>query len=257
MSRVTQFKNLAINISENSDALAEQLFAKIHPILAAKKEGDVFNIAISGGSLINILATLFTKHNKQLNLGSWRVFFCDERLVPLNHADSNYGQFIESVIEPLKKENISPLPELFPMSEDLSDFSAVASQYSSVLPAEKHFDLILLGCGPDGHTCSLFPGEEHKYLLENSDSKAVLHCKNSPKPPSDRITFTLETLGWSDRLWFVATGAGKKPIFKEIFGLEGEPVNENLPCSIVNKKFTAKVEWFVDTASTEGTELSG
>ncbi|XBW37116.1 hypothetical protein QEN19_002694 [Hanseniaspora menglaensis] len=255
MSKISQFKGLSINISENNESLAEHLFAKIYPIIASKTEGETFNIAISGGSLINILATIFQKHTEKLNLSSWRVYFCDERLVALDHADSNYGQFIENVIQPLKKTGITVLPEIFPISEDISDFKKVSCAYESLLPSNKHFDLILLGCGPDGHTCSLFPGDAHKYLLENVDEKAVLHCEDSPKPPSDRITFTLKTLSWSDRLWYVATGAGKKSIFKEIFGLDGEPVNLNLPCSIINKEFTNKVEWFVDEASTESTEL--
>ncbi|KAL6928971.1 hypothetical protein ACO0SA_002305 [Hanseniaspora valbyensis] len=256
MSRVKDFKGLTINISQNNDALAEHLFAKIEPIVASKKENESFVIAISGGSLINVLAKIFQKYNSKLNLSSWKIYFCDERLVPPTHADSNYGQFVENVIEPLKKANITILPEIYPISEDLSDFNKVSEDYASILPSNEHFDLILLGCGPDGHTCSLFPGEAHKYLLENSENKTVLHCKDSPKPPSDRITFTLKTLSWSDRLWFVATGAGKKDIFREIFGLQSESVNMTLPCSIINKQFENKVEWFVDDASTEGGELA-
>lgn len=256
MYRVKDHNGLTINISQDCNVLADHLASNIQDILASKKENDPFNIAISGGSLINILATIFQKYNDKLNLPSWKIYFCDERLVSLDHPDSNYGQFIENVIEPLKKLKIQNLPEIFPISTDLADFNKVAEDYASILPSTQHFDLILLGCGPDGHTCSLFPGAEHKYLLENTNNKTVLHCKDSPKPPSDRITFTLKTLSWSDRLWFVATGAGKKGIFKEIFGLNGDSVNLDLPCSIINNKFAKQVQWYVDEASTKDSELS-
>jgi len=48
----------------------------------------------------------------------------------------------------------------------------------------------------------------------------------------------------------------KKPIFEEIFGLNKTEVNAELPCAIINKKFGSKVEWYVDTASTENTDLA-
>lgn len=257
MSSIKEFKGNTINISSDGNELAFHLYKKIEPIVAEKKDSKAsFNIAISGGSLINVLANIFTKHHETLDLKNWNIYFCDERLVALDHEDSNYGQFVANVLSKLKEEGITALPNVYPISEDLSDYEKSAEHYASILPENKHFDLILLGCGPDGHTCSLFPGQEHKYLLENKDDKTVLHCKNSPKPPSDRITFTLETLSWSDRLWFVATGAGKKPIFEEIFGLNKTEVNAELPCAIINKTFGSKVEWYVDTASTENTDLA-
>ncbi|KAK0621257.1 hypothetical protein B0T17DRAFT_640754 [Bombardia bombarda] len=181
----------------------------------------------------------------------WEIFFADERAVPLDHADSNYALLKAELLDKLPADTPQPTvhaidPAYLADTQELADqyeqalVRSFASRDSVKLPI---FDLLLLGCGPDGHTCSLFPG--HELLRETSAWVAPI--EDSPKPPPRRITLTLNVVNHAVRVAFVATGGGKKGIMKEIFE-EGN----GLPCALVNEGTGERCSWFVDHAAVEG-----
>lgn len=216
----------------------------------------VFKVGVSGGSLPKTLAQALLAPpagpEDVVQWDKWEIFFADERAVPLDHPDSNYGlvklELLDKIPADAGKPTVHPIDVTY-----LDDTQELADQYEQVLVASfanrdsvrlPIFDLLLLGCGPDGHTCSLFPG--HPLLREVSAWVAPI--EDSPKPPPKRITLTLPVVTHAVRIAFVATGGGKKEIMKQIL----EHGQTHLPCALVNEQAGDRVSWFTDNAAVEG-----
>lgn len=197
-------------------------------------------------------------------------------MVPLDHPDSNHNLCKtvlydkEGVSIPEANINtIKPSPPPATEDEDASTSSAfdydaidftnpddddlenLADEYESKLIAafaQKDsvrfpvFDLILLGVGEDGHTCSLFPGP-HSAVSDGAGW--VAYVKASPKPPPHRITLTYAVLNHASRIAFVATGKGKVDVLRSVL----DKPEEGLPASRVRPAFPGQVWWFVDAAA--------
>lgn len=239
-----------------TDSLAPALRAYVISCQdAGIQRHGVFKVAVSGGSLPKMLAAALltpSTDGDPVQWDKWEIFFADERAVPLDDPDSNYKLIKEELLDKIAPESGRPLAVHAIDPQYLSDAQELADQYEKVLVRSfasrdsvklPIFDLLLLGCGPDGHTCSLFPGHE---LLREEDAW-VAPIEDSPKPPPRRITLTLPVVTHAVRVAFVATGAGKQAIMKQIFEDE-----KNLPCTLVNEKTGDRCSWFVDDAAVEG-----
>lgn len=230
----------------STDALSKSLGSFIIKTQndAIDKKGR-FSIALSGGSLPKMLNALIGE--KGVEWGKWQVFFADERAVPLDHEDSNYRickvELFDKVQIPRK--NIRTIDtSLLNDLEELSDayeqqlIQEFAQKDSARFPI---FDLIMLGMGPDGHTCSLFPGHE---LLTEED-RWVAPIEDSPKPPPRRITFTFPVLNHAMKIAFVAAGGSKQDVLAQVL----DKPEDGLPCSRIKPKSPGLVYWFVDDAA--------
>ncbi|CCC70043.1 hypothetical protein NCAS_0D04620 [Naumovozyma castellii] len=206
-----------------------------------------FKIAISGGSLIQVLHEGLLKRT-DIRWDKWDIYFADERLVPFESSESNYGQSKRKILDLIDTEKYGT-PNVFHIDESLIDdpqecadayekvlIKGFAGRDSVKLPM---FDLFLLGCAPDGHIASLFPN-----FQDNLREKYawVVPVENAPSGPSNRISLTIPIICHSHRVSFVVEGAVKAPIIKTIM----ERPEKGLPSSIVNEGAAGRVSWFVD-----------
>jgi 6-phosphogluconolactonase len=231
--------------------------------IAAIEERGVFTVALSGGSNVGFMASLhdaFDAKNVDPKFDAWHVILADERCVPSKDKDSNMGALQAEVFPKLS----IPPSQIHGINEDELAVSseAVATDYELIVrevlaKSGGKLDLAILGFGPDGHTCSLFPN--HSLLSEQS--KWVASLDDSPKPPPSRITLTYPVLNTKTRyVVFCGTSSSKTPILQAVFETVKKKDSDYeatmkdpppFPCAAVRPQ-EGTVTWVVDTGAMKG-----
>lgn len=176
-----------------------------------------FRIALSGGSLINILNC---KSFNSLDFSKWRVFLADERCVAIDSPDSTFGAYLRVI------PNLPNKSDFYLDNFGAEDPEKLALNYEKAL-GDDFMDLTILGIGPDGHTASLFPGK-----FSTATDRKILAILDSPKPPAHRITMSLPYLSGSRHLLFVACGESKAAVLHQIIDLK----DQSLPVTLLLDK---------------------
>jgi 6-phosphogluconolactonase len=168
------------------------------------------------------------------------LFLSDERMVPLDHTDSNYGSARRTLWDRVPE----PKPRLHAVNTAETAASA-AHQYETLIRrtlSEKAgtipvFDLVLLGLGTDGHTASLFPGQP---VLD--EGTLLVAPTRKPQNGQERVTFTLPLLAVARQVVFLVAGAAKAGILEQAY--QPEP-KADLPATRVASQ-ASDVVWLVD-----------
>ena len=159
--------------------------------LAANSPGR-FAIGLSGGSTPRRLYQLLAEAPSAIRLPWDRLhwFWGDERFVPWDHPDSNYGMVRAAMLarSPAPATNIHGVVTTAGTPADAArNYEGALQSYygsASLDPDQPLFDVQLLGLGEDGHTASLIPGTS---ALEERSRWAVEVIGARPEP---RITLT-------------------------------------------------------------------
>ncbi len=172
-----------------------------------------FMLVLSGGSITDELNKDSFLKDPDAQYDKWKIFLADERCVSLDDPDSTWGSMRTKWGQDCALLQQASFPPPFSPKED-GLLSHAAELYSAQLPPlEEPFDLVILGMGPDGHTASLFPPVT---LEMTKDTSTVIFIDNSPKPPSNRISLTLQRLCNSNSIIVVAAGASKASVLKDV-----------------------------------------
>lgn len=223
---------------ELSEALAREI---INLIGIASGEKSAFSIAVSGG---NTPKQLFTMLGDRFGeLADWKLvhfFWVDERCVPPDHIDSNFRMTQDSLFSRINipADNIHRIRgEDDPEAESLRYENDLRKSVAAIngLPS---FNLMLLGLGVDGHTASIFPGNEALFHSERLCVSTV-----NPSTGQRRITLTGKVINNSASVVFHVTGSNKAEIVSKI--IDPNRADKLFPASLV---VTANnnLAWFLD-----------
>ena len=131
-------------------------------------------------------------------------YFSDERCVPCDHPESNYGLAIRNLFPNGKPQDL----KIHRLKADSSDLEVAADLYAASLP--EVIDVLLLSMGEDGHIASLFP-----------DSPALWETKRKVvpvvglKPPFQRLTITPPFIKSAKQIYTLAIGEDKRRKYEE------------------------------------------
>lgn len=182
-------------------------------------------------------------YSSRLDWSAVHLFWGDERCVPPEHPESNFGAARGLLLDHL------PLPDvnIHRMRGELNPADAAALYEAEIrrffrtgkngfLPPR--FDLVLLGMGEDGHTASLFPGTAS---VRERSRWVIAHCVDSNR--GWRITLTPVAINAAATVMLIVSGRSKAKAMKAAFTEPCRP--DDFPVQIIRPE-SGKLHWMVD-----------
>jgi 6-phosphogluconolactonase len=223
--------------------LAEWITSLIEETLNRK---DRFGLVLSGGNTPKKLHLLLsaTPYRERIDWKKIHVFWGDERAVPFEDERNNARMAFDTLLDrvDIPKENIHIMdtgltPEAAVMEYEEELFEYFGSDH---LPFQT-FDLVLLGMGDDGHTLSLFPGEQVIHEEKSWVTSFFLKAQNMY-----RITLTKNIVNHADHIVFMISGKEKAHALHEV--LEGERNPDRFPSQLIIPT-QGELHFFLDEAA--------
>ena len=224
-------------------AAAERLTSLVQQSIATR--GRAF-VCLAGGRtprrLYEQLADTRVPWRARIDWANVHAFWGDERHVPREHSDSNFGMAQHALLAHVP----IPASQVHPMRGELADAAVAARDYERVLPVT--FDVMLLGLGVDAHTASVFPGSP---LLDAAGRRGTSNGSRvaavwAGHLDAWRITLTPAALLDAHAILMLASGNEKAEAVRA--ALDGPMDAARWPAQFL-RVANDRVEWIIDAAA--------
>ncbi len=224
---------------------AAELFSEL--VNQASRKQHSVHIALSGGSTPAPLFQLLAQppYKDSIPWNKTHFYWADERCVPPEDAESNYGQAWQNLLSkvPVAQQNIHRvLGELEPKTA-AQDYVIQLKQNSTGALAWPVLDCVLLGMGADGHTASLFPGQVNP---AESTAPAIAVTADYMGRPANRVTLTPLVFNTARHVLFLVTGENKAHALSEVLHGASDPLR--LPAQRI-RPVNGEITWLIDQAA--------
>jgi len=220
-------------------AAAEEIVRTVRNAIARR---GVCAWALAGGSTPRGLYERLAEEpwRERLDWKRLHFFWTDERCVPPEHPQSNYRMAWEALLSrvPVAPRNIHRIRGERPPVEAAALYEKQLKRWGKGSPPR--FDLVLLGMGADGHTASLFPGDE-----ASSEKRRLVLSTLSPKPPHERVSLSLRAINAARKVLFLVAGEEKAAALERVIN---EPSEFGLTAALV-RPTKGTLLWLVDRAA--------
>lgn len=230
-----------VRIYSSKQKLAEKLAAEFVQYLMSMAPLEVkVYIALSGGSTPSIFFKEVVKLQPAINWENVFFFWVDERCVPPDHPDSNFGVAYREFLLPLgipQSSYYRILGENDPEKEAKRYGDLILDTVSPDMTFPV-FNWLLLGMGADGHTASIFPNQINLWNKESICTVGI-----HPETGQRRVSFTGHLINAATRVSFLVTGKEKQPIVESI--IHSRANYKDYPASLVSPH-QGDLEWHLD-----------
>ena len=226
-------------------AAAAELFERT--VREAVRRDGRFLAALSGGNTPVPFFRLLARppYRERLPWSQMHFFWADERCVPPEDPESNYGQARAKLFAqvPLPEANLHRVQGELGMLLAARAYRAELRHFAAAGLAWPRFDFVLLGLGSDGHTASLFPGSK----AGNRPGQGVIAATGIYQGrPAERVSLTPQAINAARRIVFLVSGEEKAEAMAATCCGPSDPLR--WPAQRVRPS-DGKLLWLVDEAA--------